>query len=122
MAGGVRGYLQFAFLMVTSLHIWLGGVLGVVLSFLKRCAPFQNDRLRLLNVMQQCVCQPTLKHHEFHINAASLCCRSPGTFFFRKDRSRMQFEDCAPGLTHEYHVVNGVRHVLAFNGHLIPVK
>jgi hypothetical protein len=28
---------------------------------------------------------------------------------FRKDRSSIKFEDCAPNLTHEYHVVNGVK-------------
>lgn len=36
MAGGVKGYLQFGLLMATSMHIWLGGVLGVVLTFLKK--------------------------------------------------------------------------------------
>lgn len=36
MAGGFAGYLQYAILMATSLHIWLGGILGVLLTFIKK--------------------------------------------------------------------------------------
>jgi pimeloyl-ACP methyl ester carboxylesterase len=35
--------------------------------------------------------------------------KNPRTFLYRKDRSSIKFEDCAPNLTHEYHVVNGVK-------------
>jgi len=33
----------------------------------------------------------------------------PRTFFYRKDRSKLRFDDACSGLTHEYHVVNGVK-------------
>ncbi len=36
MAGGAVGYLQYALLILTSIHIWFGGVLGLVLSFVQR--------------------------------------------------------------------------------------
>jgi hypothetical protein len=36
MAGGFAGYLQYGILMVTSLHIWLGGMLGVLLTLIKK--------------------------------------------------------------------------------------
>ena len=36
MAGGLVGYVQWALLMITSLHIWALAVVGLLLSFLKR--------------------------------------------------------------------------------------
>ncbi len=36
MAGGAVGYLQYALLILTSIHIWFGGVLGLVASFVQR--------------------------------------------------------------------------------------
>lgn len=36
MAGGLVGYLQYAFLLVTSIPICFGGLLGLLVSFLQR--------------------------------------------------------------------------------------
>jgi pimeloyl-ACP methyl ester carboxylesterase len=69
MAGGLVGYLQYAALMVTSIPIWFGGLLGLFLSFIQR----------------------------------------PRTFLYRKDRTKLRFDDACSGLQHEYHLVNGVK-------------